>query len=209
MMEAVATSVGDAVVEFDATGRKPAPRGNHHPRIAPHNTFRAAEDEYLALAVETDEAWNALKAIVGDPRLDADAFSTNAGRKANETELDSILAAWCGDQDAEAIAETLGAAGICAARVVPLAEVYSRPDPHLAASGFIDMIDHPEAGRTWLPGRPWRFSAAPSEPIRGAPCVGEHSREVFAAELGMTDTEYENLVSAGVTGTLDEMRSTA
>ena len=43
------------------------------------------------------------------------------------------------------------------------------------------------------------------EPIRPAPCVGEHSREVFAAELGMTDAEYEDLVAAGVTGTLDEM----
>ena len=208
MLEAVATSVGDALVEYDATGRKPGPRGNHHPRIAPHNTFRADGDEYLALAAETGGAWAALKSLVGDPRLEADRFSTNAARKANEAELDAILADWCRSQDAEAIAETLGAAGICAARVVPLAEVYSRPHPYLAASGFISRIDHPEAGPTWLPGRPWRFSAASSEPIRGAPCVGEHSREVFAEELGMTDAEYEDLVAAGVTGTLDEMLST-
>ncbi len=208
MMESIATSVGDALVEYDATGRKPGPRGNHHPRIAPHNTFRADGDEYLALAAETDEAWAALKTFVGDSRLDADRFSTNAARKTNEAELDGILADWCRSQDAETIAGTLAAAGICAARVVPLAEVYSRPNPHLAASGFISRIDHPEAGPTWLPGRPWRFSAAASEPIRGAPCVGEHSREVFAQELGMIDAEYEELVAEGVTGTLDEMSTT-
>ena len=167
MMESVATTVGDALVEYDVTGRKPGPRGNHHPRIAPHNTFRAADDDYLAVAAETEEAWAALKTIVGDSRLETEAFSTNAGRKANEAELDEILAAWCLRQDAETIAETLGAAGVCAARVVPLAEVYSRPHPHLAESGFITRIDHPEAGPTWLPGRPWRFSAALSEPIRG------------------------------------------
>ena len=208
MLESVATSVGDALVEYDATGRKPGPRGNHHPRIAPHNTFRAAGDEYLALAAETDEAWTALRTFVGDPRLGAECFSTNAARKANEAELDAILADWCRGQDAETVAGALGKVGICAARVVPLAEVYSRPHPHLAASGFISRIDHPETGPTWLPGRPWRFSAASSEPIRGAPCVGEHSREVFAHELGMTDAEYEDLVAAGVTGTLDEMPST-
>ena len=207
MMESVATTLGDALVEYDATGRKPGPRGNHHPRIAPHNTFRADGDEYLALAAETDAAWTALKTFVGDARLEVDRFSSNAARKANEAELDAILADWCRSQDAETVAEQLGAAGICAARVVPLAEVYSRPHPHLAASGFISRIDHPEAGPTWLPGRPWRFSAAASEPVRGAPCVGEHSREVFAEELGMTDTEYQNLVTAGVTGTLDEMQS--
>ena len=209
MMESVATTVGDALVEYDATGRKPGPRGNHHPRIAPHNTFRADGDEYLALAAETDAAWTALKAFVRDARLEADRFSSNAARKANEAELDAILADWCRSQDAETVAEQLGAAGICAARVVPLAEVYSRPHPHLAASGFIRRIDHPEAGPTWLPGRPWRFSAAASEPVRGAPCVGEHSREVFAEELGMTDAEYDALVVAGVTGTLDEMQSGA
>lgn len=205
MMESVAATIGDALVEYDATGRKPGPHGNRHPRIAPHDIYRAAEDAYLSLAVENEAAWAALKSIVGNPQLDADRFSTNAGRKANEMELDAILADWCRSQDAEAIAETLGAAGVCAARVVPLAEVYSRPHPHLAASGFISRIDHPEAGSTWLPGRPWRFSAAASEPIRGAPCVGQHSREVFAEELGITDAEYENLVATGVTGTLDEM----
>ena len=183
--------------------------GTTTPESPRHNTFRADGDEYLALAAETDGAWAALKSLVGDPRLEADRFSTNAARKANEVELDAILAEWCRRQDAETIAETLGAAGICAARVVPLAEVYSRPHPHLAASGFISRIDHPEAGPTWLPGRPWRFSTTSCEPIRGAPCVGQHSREVFAEELGMTDTEYEELVSAGVTGTLDEMPSSA
>ena len=208
MMESVATSVGDALVEYDATGRKPGPRGNHHPRIAPHNTFPAAGDEYLALAAETDEAWAALKSFIDDPRLEAALYSTNAARKANEAALDAILADWCRNQDAETVAETLGKAGLCAARVVPLAEVYSRPHPQLAASGFISRIDHPEAGPTWLPGRPWRFSAAASESIHGAPCVGEHSREVFAQELGMTDAEYENLVANGITGTLDEMPST-
>ena len=209
MMESVATTVGDALVEYDITGRKPGPRGNHHPRIAPHNTFRAAGDDHLALAAETEEAWAALKTIVGDSRFGTEPFSTNTRRKANEAKLDEILAAWCLRQDAETIAETLGAAGVCAARVVPLVEVYSRPHPHLAESGFITRIDHPEAGPTWLPGRPWRFSAARSEPIRGAPCVGQHSREVFAEELGMTDAEYDHLLAAGVTGTLDEMQSRA
>ena len=208
MMESVAASIGDAVLEYDATGRKPGPRGNHHPRIAPHNTYPAVDDEYLALAAETEAAWNALKTFVGDPRLHDDRFATNHARKANEAELDAILETWCRRQHAEETAEKLGRAGICAARVVPLAEVYARPDPHFAAAGFITGVEHPEAGRNWMPGRPWRFSAAPSEPIRPAPCVGQHSREVFAQELGMTDAEYAELLAAGVTGTLDEVAST-
>ncbi|MCY3812916.1 MAG: CoA transferase [Gammaproteobacteria bacterium] len=207
MMESVAAVVGDALVEYDATGRKPQPLGNHHPRIAPHNTYRTKGDDWLALATETESEWNALKSVVADARLDESRFADPGKRKENEEELDTILGAWCAERDAAETESVLNDAGVCAARVVPLTEIYSRPDPHFAAAGFIARIEHPEAGPTWLPGRPWRFSAAPSEPIRPAPCVGEHSREVFAQELGMTGAEYEALVASGVTGTLDEMAS--
>ncbi|MCY4015165.1 MAG: CoA transferase [Gammaproteobacteria bacterium] len=209
MMESVAAVVGDALVEYDATGRKPQPLGNHHPRIAPHNAYRTNGDDWLALAAETESEWEALKALVDDARLDEPRFAEPDKRKENEEELDAILGAWCVERDATETESMLNDAGVCAARVVPLTEIYSRPDPHFAAAGFIARIDHPEAGPTWLPGRPWRFSAAPSEPIRPAPCVGEHSREVFAQELGMTDAEYEGLVASGVTGTLDEMAAAA
>lgn len=205
MMEAVAAVVGDALVEYDATGRKPRPLGNHHPRIAPHNTYRTKGDDWLALAAETEAEWDALRAVVGNAHLEESRFAGPGLRKENEEELDSILRAWFAERDASEAERVLNDAGVCAARVVPLSEIYSRPDPHFAAAGFIARIDHPEAGPTWLPGRPWRFSAAPSEPIRPAPCVGQHSREVFAQELGMTDAEYEALVASGVTGTLDEM----
>ena len=206
MVESVAAAVGDAILEYDATGRRPGPRGNHHRRIAPHNVYLAKGDDYLALAAETEAAWEALTCIVGDPRLDEDRFSTIAARKENEAALDAILGDWCRGRDAGSAEAQLGAAGICAARVTTLAEIYSRPDPHFAQAGFITKIDHPEAGPTWLPGRPWRFSAARTEPIRPAPCVGQHSREVFAEELGMDDAEYADLVDLGVTGTLDERR---
>jgi crotonobetainyl-CoA:carnitine CoA-transferase CaiB-like acyl-CoA transferase len=103
-------------------------------------------------------------------------------------------------------AETaLGTIGVSAARVVPLYEIYSRPDPNLVASGFITAVDHPEAGVTWLPGRPWKLSAAPLTPVTAAPCIGQHSSEVLAEELGIGPDEYEKLVASGVTGTLDDV----
>jgi len=205
MMEAVATVCGDAIVEYDATGRLPRPCGNHHPRVAPHNNYPARDGEWLALATETEEAWLRLVAHIGDGRLADPRFATMAARKANEADLDAIIGNWCAAQDAVAAENALGKLGIAAARVVPLYELYSRPDPNFLASGFVSRVDHPEAGPTWLPGRPWRFSAAPSSPLRAAPCVGQHSREVLAEELGIGDDEYEALVATGVSGTLDDL----
>jgi len=46
---------------------------------------------------------------------------------------------------------------------------------------------------------------SPSSGAPAAPCVGQHSREVFAEELGIGAEEYDALVAAGVTGTLDDL----
>jgi crotonobetainyl-CoA:carnitine CoA-transferase CaiB-like acyl-CoA transferase len=205
MLEAVAAVCGHAIIEYDATGRVPRPQGNHHARVAPHNHYPARDGDWLALAAETEDAWHALAAHIGDTRLDDERFASMAARKQHEAALDAIIEEWCAGQDASAAEATLGALGVAAARIVPLYELYNRPDPNLEAAGFITRIDHPEAGETWLPGRPWRFSAAPPAPLTPSPLVGQHSREVLADELGITDEEYEALVAAGVTGTLDDI----
>ena len=204
MMESVAVVCGEGILEYDATHSLPRPQGNHHGRIAPHNNYRTRGGEWLALAAETDVAWDALAAHIADPRLKDPRFCTMAMRKQNESELDALIGEWCETQQAEEAERTLGALGIAAARVVPLYELYSRPDPNFLASGFVSSIDHPETGKTWLPGRPWRFSPGPSAPIAPAPCVGQHSREVLAQELGIDEREYQALVNAGITGTLND-----
>ena len=55
---------------------------------------------------------------------------------------------WCARQDAGETETQLNEAAIRAARIVPMNEIYSRPDPHFAAAGFITGIDHPEVGTT-------------------------------------------------------------
>ena len=206
MMEAVGIVCGDAIVEYDATGRVPRPMGNRHHRVAPHNIYEARDGEWIAIATETEAAWRALATHIGHPELAKDPrFATMAARKANEAALDELLTAWCINQDAFDAEPALGALGVTAARVALLYELYTRPDPNFVARGFLGPVDHPEAGTTLLPGRPWKFSVAAHAPLRPAPCVGEHSREVLREELGIDDEEYADLVAAGITGTLDDL----
>ena len=202
MMEAITAVCGEALLERDATGHLPVPRGNHHPRVSPHNNYQARDNEWLAIATESEAAWNALVTYTGESKLLAARFASMALRKANEPELDGILSQWVALQDARGTEKALAALGVTSSRVVPLYELYSEPYAPFRESGFVSLVDHPQAGKTWLPGRPWQFSAAPSSPLTAAPCVGQHSREVLAEELGIGEQAYALLVASGITGDL-------
>ena len=204
MLEAVASILGDALMQYDVSGTLPKPQGNSHPLYAPHNMYRTKDEEWIAIAVESETDWLALKSLIDEEQLSEDSFSTMALRKANEAKLDEFISKWVVQAEAAPLAEQLNAHGVCAARVTPLIEMYSKPEPNLRQAGFIQRIDHPEAGITWLPGRPWRFSGLTSTPIRPAPCVGEHTQEVLEQLLGLSESQYLELVRQGITGTLEE-----
>jgi len=203
MMEAVAAFCGEAVAGFGADGRLPGPTGNHHPRVAPHNIYAAADGEWLALACDDDDAWAGLRAHVGEPALAQAMFATMASRKEHEAELDDILARWCAERPALQTASALQALGVAAAPVVALGQLWARPNPALVASGFVASVEHPQAGPSWLPGPPWTINGR-RPAVTAAPCVGQHSAEILSTELGVGEDEYQSLVAAGITGTLTD-----
>ncbi len=209
MLEAMGVVVGDAITEYDATRRLPVPIGNHDRQRAPHQVYACAgEDEWVAISVGSDSEWQALCREIGRPELSQDSrFASAASRKANEQPLDEILTTWTSGRDSVEVEQRLIAAGIDAARVARPYEQFSEPDPNYLASGFIQSVDHPEVGESWLPGAPWRFSGSEDRELRPSPCVGEHSFEVFAEELGMTEAEYRSLVERGISGTMDDVVS--
>jgi crotonobetainyl-CoA:carnitine CoA-transferase CaiB-like acyl-CoA transferase len=70
-------------------------------------------------------------------------------------------------------------------------------DPQIRHNGTFVEYDHPTEGRVKTPGFPIRFSKTPSTVERGAPLVGEHSRELLR-EAGLDDRAIEALIESGV-----------
>jgi len=66
-------------------------------------------------------------------------------------------------------------------------------------NGSFVEYDHHTEGHLKTPGFPIRFSKTPSAVERGAPLVGEHSREVLGA-AGFKPEEIDRLISEGVIG---------
>ena len=201
MLESMVTVVGDALGEFQATGNIPRPSGNKHPRIAPHNVYPVKEkDGWVAIAIEDESAWQDVANLIG---LSADSrFSDRKSRKLNESRLDEVISEWTQSMSAENIETLINGLGGFAARVVPLYELYTKPDQNLLSRGFLSYVSHPESGTNILPTRSWKFSNVESSEVRHSPCVGQHSREILGEYLGIDDREYQSLVKSCVTGTI-------
>ncbi len=203
MMEALTTVCGDALIEYQLTGEVPRPLGNRHPRYAPHNNFECRNEEWIAIAIENKTQWQHLAAKIGGHLLQTQWIDPRF-RKDNEDQLEHLIADWCRNHDAASLEAELCPLGIPAARVVPLYELYTQANGPLHETGFIQQVNHPEAGASLLPGAPWHFSGSNALDLKPAPKVGEHSRDILREELNLDDAAYNALVRAGVTGTLEE-----
>src|ERR1700730_7781871 len=87
---------GTATLEAQVTGRPTERHGNrmHSAAWAPHGAYPCrGTDEWIALAGQTDADWQARVVEIGSPQWALDArFNTAAGRKANEDDLDRLMA---------------------------------------------------------------------------------------------------------------------
>jgi crotonobetainyl-CoA:carnitine CoA-transferase CaiB-like acyl-CoA transferase len=65
--------------------------------------------------------------------------------------------------------------------------------------GFFQEVEHPELGAVIrYPGPPYRLHGTPARIWRRPPRIGEHNREVYLEELGLTEAELAALAGAGV-----------
>lgn len=200
MQEANLVQIGDAALEYRLTGAIRARMGNRHATFAPHGIFRCAgEDQWVAIACESDVQWEALCTAAGredwrsDPR-----YATNAARKASEDPLEAAISGWTRTLDRDALVARLRTAGVIAAPVLTAQEVAA--DARLRERGVVVGVEHEEAGRWPQVANPLHFSRTPATEVRPAPLLGQHTAEVLSELLGMGHEEYERLVAAGISG---------
>ena len=194
-LEPTTLMLGEYFLAFQMTGTRPARTGNRHPCWVPHGTYRCAgEDQWISLAVRSDEEWERFCQIAGQdtpPEL-----SMEAGRRARREVVDALVSGWTRPRDKFEVMERLQRAGIPAGAVLNAKELLE--DPHLAHRGFFVQARAADGASFPMPGTPMAFDGRRREEWHAAPLPGEHNRAILREVLGLSDGEIDALTDEGV-----------
>lgn len=183
---------------FLNTGIDQEPQGSAHPFITPWQAFRCADDRYVVVAPREEHFWTRLCEALGAPELAIDpSFAEAKARQANRDHLLPRLEEIFRSRDAASWLRDLQAAGVPAAPVNRMREMFD--DPHVAARGMIRSfaIDGHEVRAVGnaikVEGEPEREGTAP-------PDLGQDTVGVLRSVLGYDEERIALLEAEGVFG---------
>jgi benzylsuccinate CoA-transferase BbsF subunit len=190
--------LGPALLDYTVNDREQAPAGNRDPHMAPHGVYAAAgDDRWIALAVQTEEQWQALCAVMQRPELARNPrFATLTSRLAHQDELDAIITDWTRTREALDLETILQEHDIAASVVQRLYDLYD--DPQLRHRGHFVPREHPIHGAITVENSRFTLSRTPAWIGRAAPTLGRDNHEVLGAILGYSAERIAALEAQGV-----------
>lgn len=160
--------------------------------LAPERRPYATKDGYVCAVIYTDKHWETFFALAGraDDFRSTPQYRTLAGRTGCINELYGLAA------EIFRTRTTADWIGLLTAADIPVAPMHTLDsllqDPHLLATDFYRVLDHPSEGKIRLMRSPTEWSATPAEIRRLPPRPGEHSAEILG-ELGYSGEEISDL----------------
>jgi 2-methylfumaryl-CoA isomerase len=163
--------------------------------------FLTRDERHVMVVALTNRQWEALLDVTGTREQMAKIneatgvdLDTESGRFEDRDLIAAILRPWFQSRDLAAIRAAFEGTGVSWGPYQTFRQLVE-DDPRLSVdSEMWEEVEHPGVGRYRMPGTPLDFSAVARTPVRRAPALGEHTAEVLAGLLGLTDAEIGRLV---------------
>lgn len=177
------------------SGRTPQRLGNAHPNLAPYQTFRASDAEFI-VAVGNDRQFRELCTALDLPALAEDPrYASNSARVAQREALAAALGAVFLRKGQQHWLACLTAAGVPCGPVHTIPEALA--DPQVASRGMLFKLRHANGAEVPQVANPVKFSRSSIEYRRAPPALGEHTEELLAGELGFTPQQLQQARNEG------------
>jgi formyl-CoA transferase len=201
--ESILSVMESLVPDYLAYGVRRERAGGRMEGIAPSNAYPCRDGTSIIVAGNGDAIFARYMETIGRPDLAADPeLRDNAGRWARRDELDAAIADWTSRHTRADALRLLDAADVPSGPIYTAADICA--DEQYAARNMIQHFEvdtgADEPATVGFPGIVPVIGGA-SLPIRTiGPDLGEHTREVLATVLRLTDDEIDAVTGASETG---------
>ena len=177
-------------------GDTPQRIGNEHPVIYPYGAFEAA-DGIINIAAATQSQWESLCHLLDlDHLVQQSEFVDNDARSSHREQLRKIFNSRLCSRSAIEWTTILMENGVPAGPVFDLQQLFE--DPHVAAMGLVELVDHPQLGEIKQLSNPLRLESIGSKTVRSPPpLLGQHTDGILK-ELGLKSQALVKLKEDGI-----------
>lgn len=181
---------------FLVSGIPPVRMGNAHPNIVPYQDFPTA-DGNMILTIGNDAQFRRFCEVAELPDVARDArFSSNQNRVEHRDVLIPRLCEATRRRSTREWVMLLEQVGVPCGPINTLQDVFD--DEQVRARGLRMELPHAVAGKVPLVANPIQFSRTPVSYRHPPPTVGQHTKEVLQALLGMSAAELDSLSQQAV-----------
>lgn len=197
-LETTMAAIGPLLSEAAAFDREPARQGNRALDRAPYGCFPCrGEDRWCVICVEDDSDWERLKGVLGRPLwAEEERFARMGDRVVHAEALEEKLSQWTGAQSDYEVMSICQKAGLAAAVVQNVEDLFRR-DPQLAARRFFEEIPHFKKGAVIASTIPLGLTATPGRTTQAGSSIGHDNRMVLEQILGLCAAQIDEFVAMG------------
>jgi CoA:oxalate CoA-transferase len=196
MLDCQIAILENAFVRYFATGEVPKALGTRHPATTPFQAF-PTKDGWIVVAISwgVENQWELFCATIGRPELIGDPrFATPGLRTKHHAELEPVLSAALKERSTEEWLREFDAIGLPCGPLnnIPQAAAH----PQVQARRMLVDVAHPSGFTLRIPDTPVRLSRTPGGIQGPPPACGQHTDEVLASLLGLSEDEIIHLRQA-------------
>ncbi|CUR58856.1 conserved hypothetical protein [metagenome] len=187
--------LGDAILNFTASGTIMERHGNTSGAASPRGIYQSSDGRWLSIAASNQAIAMRLFDAMGRPDLKLDErYGTNTARMAHNDSLQEIVSAWVRARGRDQALDILEEFEVVAAAVNDSRDITR--DPHFIERTLVPLANT-VLGPALMPGPILRMSDARPASYDGVPSIGQHTREVLVEELGVSEARFAELLSSG------------
>lgn|SRR5574337_10789 len=196
ILEPIMTAVGPSPTAYQQLGIVPVRHGNRSDNNAPRNTYKTADDQWVAVSTSAQRIAERVMTMIGHPEVTEEPwFASGRSRAQHADHLDKLLGEWVSKRDRATVLAEFEKAGAAVAPVYSARDIVE--DPHIRQTEMLTEVDDDELGPLLMHNVMWRMSETPGKIRFTGRRLGADTNAILE-EMGYSPVEVQALRDDGV-----------